>query len=81
MESEMKREKEAVQKLNKQVESRMKDRRLPAKRSGFAPNSREPSVYLAKRITRTKSGAGDVMSGALDLKIPDVKAVLGARGK
>jgi hypothetical protein len=80
MECEMKKEKEAVQKLNKQVESRMRDKRVPLKRMILRSNSRETTAPFLKRESRTKSCL-DRSSTALEVRMPDLRAVLRGRGK
>jgi hypothetical protein len=82
MEGDRKREKEAVEKLKRQVETRLRDKRPPLKRSGGTHNSRETTSHLVKRQTRIKTGLGDAsVGGQLDVKIPDLKAVLVGKPK
>jgi hypothetical protein len=82
MEAERRREKEAVEKLNRQVETRLRDRRPPLKRSGAPQNSREITSHLVKRQARIKSGLGEAsVGGQLDVKISDIKAVLVGKPK
>jgi hypothetical protein len=77
LEAEMQREREAVCKLNRQVETRLRDRRPPAKRGATLPGRADAPSQLAKR-DRPKSGFGDGAS-QLVVKLPDIKPVLGAR--
>jgi hypothetical protein len=80
MESEMKKEKEAVQKLSKQVESRMREKRAPLKRLTIATNSREATATVVKRPSRTPSCV-ETNSTALEVRMPDLRAMLGERCK
>jgi hypothetical protein len=77
LEGDMQREKEAVCKLNRQVETRLRDRRPPLKRGGPLPGRVEVVSQLSKR-TRPKSGFGEGAS-PLVVKLPDIKTVLGGR--
>jgi hypothetical protein len=77
MENEMKREKEAAEKLNKQAELRMKEQRMTLKRPVIPTNSRAASAEMARWTRKTRSG----LAVALEVNLPDLKAVLGGRGK
>jgi hypothetical protein len=84
LEIEMKKEKEAVEKLNKQVETRIKDQRPPLKRSGLPPlqaAQRDGSSQLLRRAGRPRSGLNEQGGAQLDVKITNIKAVLGGKSK
>jgi hypothetical protein len=82
MEGERTKEVDAVQKLNRQVETRLRDKRPPLKRSAVPQNSRETTAHLVKRQARLKNGLGEAsVGGQLDVKIPDIRAVVVGKPK
>jgi hypothetical protein len=58
MEAEMKREKEAAQKLNKQMETRIMDRRTERRQPAIAIPAGETRACTAKRVVRVRCDAG-----------------------
>jgi hypothetical protein len=83
MELEMTRAKEAAEKLNKQVELRIKDQRPPLKRSVLPPpsGSQKDGLSAGRRGTRARSGLNEPTAAQLDVKIGNIKAVLGVKSK
>lgn len=85
MEVERTKDKEVKEKLNRQVESRLKERRQPLKKSTLPPlsaNSREATPsYMTRRARNRGNLQADAPSQALDIKIPNIKAVIGTKGR
>jgi hypothetical protein len=76
MENEMQRERETVQKLNWQVETRINNKRSPFKKSGLPVNSRETIAQIVSRKGRPNSEAQ-----RLDIRLPDIRTVLAGKAK
>ena len=84
MEVERTKDKEVKEKLNRQVESRLKERRPPLKKSTLPPlsaNSRETTPYMTRRARNRGNLQADAPSQALEIKIPNIKAVIGTKGR
>jgi hypothetical protein len=79
MELEMNKAKEAAERLNKQVEIRMKDQRPPLKRSVLPrlQRAQRDGTSGGRRALRPRAALNEQISGQLDIKIGNIKAVLG----
>ena len=82
MRGEMKKDLENKEKLNKQVEIKMKEWRPPLKKSNLPPLAREIQSPQGRRVgSRSRSRQQEPTVTALDVKITNIRSVLGARPK
>jgi hypothetical protein len=74
LELEMTKEKEAVDRLNKQVETRMKDRKSISKKSVLPP-------LKARRNEKPRTPMAEQGTGQLEVRLCNVKAMLADKVK